>query len=207
MVTDTSAPRTAAEAFEEQRDLLGQLDELSSLLTADEQSGIQFQVIAPNRRPITIYSMENGEPITIPLYMVRRALATPGDRESGLRFRFTSKPENAPKYHQGSLKCFMHADSDERASGLLTEMGLGAMRCVAGKLATPWAKQEHERKKHRQESAAYQKYIADLDTKHWREQEEEGRQLQREQVHAMQALAERAADAPASKAKAAKDAD
>jgi hypothetical protein len=130
---------------------------------------VVFQHIRTGRNPVTIYSMQDGEPIPIPEYMVRGALSK--TLPDGGRM-FTDNPDEAPKYRWGKVKCFLHADSAERASGILREIGLEAKLCPAGKLASAYAKRMHGQHRHSKEWEAYQEYVGEQKEKEQNERQE-----------------------------------
>jgi len=164
------------------RDLKAEISEL----TAEDQGEVIF--ISPNqpgRRPETIYSMRDGEPITMPLYLAKQALQV---KKEGGGFAFTSHKEQAPEYKLGDVKCFLHPESVERTSGLLEAAGIAAKTCASAHLASKYAMQEVAKSKHKKEWAAYQEYL--------REQREAGdRAERRTQTEAMLAMAGRSVGA------------
>lgn len=135
------------------RDLRSQLEGLSPGLEGD----VVFQHVRSRHNLVTIYSMESGEAIPIPEYMVGAVLL----KRLGDGYMFTDNPDEAPKYRQGQIKCFLHADSTERASGVLNEIGLAGKTCPAGSLANPHSKRIHGQHRHKQEWGAYQEFITD----------------------------------------------
>lgn len=161
------------------RDLRGQIAELSN----EDESDILFQEISPRRKKVTIYSMTDGEPISIPAYMAEPALnkARPGGG-----FMFTADPADAPEYKMGNVKCFLHPESPYRASGVLEEAGIAAKVCHSGHLASKFAMEEVARSKHRKEWAALEAYLAEQ-----KEAQIEERQVR--QLEATLALAGKAA--------------
>lgn len=75
-------------------------------------------------------------------------------------FRVVSGPSGrtlAPEYKLGTVLCFMHKDSPERAT--LNAAGLGSKTCVKSTLASDYSKTIHAEHRHRQEWTAYQRYV------------------------------------------------
>ena len=132
------------------RDLKSQIAGLG----AQEIGEIVFQEISPGREPVTIYSVVDGEPIPVPAYMVEAVM---GKTLDDGRFMFVAQKKNAPEYTLGSVKCFLHAESPERA--ILAEIGLAAASCPAAHLASPHSKRMHAQHRHKQEWAAFQEYV------------------------------------------------
>ena len=95
---------------------------------------------------------------------------------------FTDDASKAPEYKRGIVKCFLHADSIEREAGVLAELGLAGKACPAGSLASDYAKDSHGQHKHRQEYAAWQKWLTDKEKR-------EDRAATREQLDATLAIA------------------
>ncbi|HLE80169.1 MAG TPA: C2H2-type zinc finger protein [Dehalococcoidia bacterium] len=141
-----------AERAEKARDLRGQLGQLS---VDAERSGIIFLDASP-RKVVTLYSMLNGEPISIPEYMVNRVLQ---NRLTDGRYAFTSDARLAPEHRKGQIRCFLHPESPERS--ILGEIGLGGTHCPAAHLANQHAKRIHAQHRHKQEWAAYNEYLDD----------------------------------------------
>ena len=141
-----------AKRAEAVRDLRGQIAELSQADAAE----IMFIDASPQRRKVTIYSMLNGEPIAVPVYMVdtlmQQTLPAGG-------FAFTSDPDKAPVYKLGDVKCFLHPDSPDRP--ILREIGMGGAFCPAPHLANEHEKRMHALHKHRKQWEAYQEYLED----------------------------------------------
>lgn len=142
-----------AERERKARDLRSQVAELEPGLGGE----VVFEHIRTRRGLVTIYSMNDGEAIPIPEYMVGAALTKMVDGE----YMFTDDPAEAPEYRRGTIKCFMHADSSERESGILAEIGLAGKVCSAGSLASVHAKRMHGHHKHKQEYAAWQELVAE----------------------------------------------
>src|SRR3990170_1054550 len=136
------------------RDLRSQIDGLQSGLEGE----IVFQHIRTRRNLVTVYATLDGEPIPIPEYMVRAALLK--TLPDG-RYMFTDNKDEVPEYKHGSIKCFLHTDSSERATGILDEIGLAGKTCPAGRLSSVHSKRMHGRHRHKQEWAAYEEYTKD----------------------------------------------
>lgn len=139
-----------AERAERRRDLKGQLGNLGGLV----QSEVIFEHISPGREPVTVYSTQNGEPIPVPAYMIDPVMAKtlPGGKPM-----FVAKKEDAPEFILGTVKCFLHPESPERA--ILGQIGLSGKTCPAAHLASPHSKRVHGEKRHKQEWAAYQEFV------------------------------------------------
>ena len=169
-----------AERIQRARDLKSQIDELKS----EDDKEIVFKDTSPRQKTTLVYSMADGEPIEMPIDLAQKAL---GKQLSDGTFMFTGKKEEAPEYAYGSVKCFLHAESIERTSGLLAEAGLGGRPpCPSAHLASKFAMEEVARSKHRKEWQALQAFKA--------EQKETLRDdQQRQQLDATLALAARAA--------------
>lgn len=129
--------------------------EIAGLQTEFEKD-IVFQHIRSGHEPVTLYSVLDGEPIPIPEYMVPNVLTK--TLPDG-RYMFTDNPDEVPEYKLGDVKCFLHADSPERASGVLDEIGLAGKACPAGHLSSLHSKRMHGHHRHKQEWAAYQEYV------------------------------------------------
>lgn len=158
-------------------DLRKQIQELK----AEDPAEWVFQTIpSPGRKPMTLYSLMDGEPITLPRYIARSALSTG---------RFTTKKEDAPEYVLGTVKCFLHPESTYRETGLLDKAGVSGTVCHSAHLASKYAMEEVARSKHRKQWMAVQAVIAD-------EKEAAAASRQERQVEATLALAGRAAEAP-----------
>ena len=124
-------------------------------LTTEALPDIEFRHFTPGRTPVTIYAVEDGRPITIPEYQ----LITVIDKrlEDG-RYMFVSDPKDAPEYKLGTILCFLHKDSPERAS--LDAAGLGGLKfCRKHTLPSTYAKTIHALHRHKQEWGALQDYL------------------------------------------------
>ena len=170
-----------AEQERRARDLRAQVAELEPGLAGE----VVFEHIRTRRGLVTVYSMTDGEALPIPEYMVRAVMTKAVDGQ----YLFTDNPSEAPTYRQGTVKCFMHAESSERASGVLDEIGLAGKVCVAGSLANVHSKRIHGERRHGREWAAYQEFIED-------KKEEKAIARQEKQLEATLALAGKATDTP-----------
>jgi hypothetical protein len=175
-------PNEAATRARKASDLRPQLTGIGAGLAGE----VVFQHIRTGRNPVTIYSMVDGEPIPVPEYMLRTVFSK--TLADGSRM-FTDDPAEAPSYRLGEVKCFLHADSAERGSGILKEIGLAGKECPAGHLASTYAKRMHGRHRHSKEWEAYQEYVAD-------EKEKEQLARQERQLAATLSLAGGNQDAP-----------
>jgi hypothetical protein len=171
-----------AEKERRARDLRSQVAELEPGL-----EGVIFEHIRTRRELITVYSMKDGEAIPVPEYMLRAVLT----KMDGGEYMFTDNPAEAPEYHKGTVKCFLHADSPERASGVLNEIGLAGKVCPAGSLASVHSKRTHGERRHGREWAAYKEYLDN-------EKEEKAITRQEKQLEATLALARGTAEQAAS---------
>ena len=143
---------------------------------------VVFQHIRTGRDPVTIYSLQDGEPITIPQSLIHSAMQKTLENGSWM---FTDNPDLAPTYKRGTIKCFLHKESTERASGLLEAVGLEGKDCIAGQLRSIQSARLHAQHRHRQEWEALSEYVA-------REERDEDRERQRQQLEATLALAQKA---------------
>ncbi|KKL86929.1 hypothetical protein LCGC14_1939780, partial [marine sediment metagenome] len=144
-------PGKAATA-ERVRDLKSQIAGLS----AEEVGEILFLEISPGREPVTVYSTEDGSPVPVPAYRINEVM---GLTDSEGNPRFVAEAKDAPEYKEGSVKCFLHKDSPERA--ILDLIGLSGAFCPADHLASEHSKRIHGLHRHKQEWAAYQGYVED----------------------------------------------
>lgn len=166
-----------ARRMEKVRDMRDQIAEIGQGTSRD----LQFSVYAPARNPQTIWRMSDGEPVPLPEYMVPGALAKRD--ENG--YMFTAQEELAPTYVRGTVKCFLHADSPERAAGVLEAVGLSGKVCPAGNLGSLSSKEVHGEHRHSQEWRTVEKH---------KDAQKEDAKVEREvrQLDATLALAERA---------------
>ncbi len=176
MTTDTDIQRV-----EERRDLKQQITELRD----ESDQEIIFKETSPRRVKRTIYSMRDGEPLPVPLYMAEKALDK-RDPATG-EYMFTSLKEKAPEYKMGTIKCFLHPDSSDQV--ILDEIGLSGMPCPKKTLKNPHSKRMHALHRHPEEWLAYQDF---LDGR----KEAEATARQDAQLEATLVLAGKAARAP-----------
>ncbi len=139
-----------AKRAEQTRDLKQQVEGIAT----EALPGVIFIEIDEGREPVTVYSTEDGRPVTIPAYMVPQVMER--RREDG-EYRFVAEKEKAPEYKLGTILCFMHKDSPERAT--LDAAGLGGKFCRKDTIASDYAATIHGEHRHRQEWAAYQRYV------------------------------------------------
>ena len=146
-----------AERAQRRRDLKGELGGLGGQVATE----VIFEHISPGREPVIVYSTLNGEPIPVPAYMIDPVMmkTLPGGRPM-----FVAKKEEAPEFKLGTVKCFLHPESPERASGVLAEIGLAGKTCPAEHLASMHSKRVHGLHRHKQEWMAHQEFIADQKT-------------------------------------------
>ena len=174
-----------AEAAQRGRDLRGQIAELEGL-TGGEQSEVIFISNAPGREPITIYSLADGEPITVPKYMVMGANGALAKRNRDGSYRFTARKEEVPEYKLGDVKCFLHPESVERQSGLLGAAGLEGFVCQSAHHPSRYAMEQVAKSKHHKQGETFQEL-----RKEQREQRRDEQQQQ--QIDATLELARTAA--------------
>lgn len=171
-----------------ERDLRQQVSGLGGL-----EKEVLFQHIRTGQELVTIYAMSDGEPIPMPMHAARAAMQKKNEKG----WMFTDNESEAPTYVRGTVRCFLHAESVERAAGVLAEIGLSGKTCPAGSLVSDYAKESHAQHKHRQEYAAWQKYLENKEKR-------EDREATRQQLDATLAIAGKAADGvPATKAEVA----
>ena len=110
-----------------------------------------------------LYATLDGEPIPMTRKRSREMLQRKLPDE---RYMFVapnedgSKPAHLPEYRLGSVKCFMHPDSEEREA-LDHSLGMAGKECDAGHLANIYAKRIHERTCHKREKEMYQGFLDD----------------------------------------------
>jgi hypothetical protein len=156
-------PQDKGEQAERLRDLRGQVAGLET----QDVGQVVFQEISPGRQPVTIYSVENGEPVSVPAYMLNAVMEK---RLDDGRFRFVGKKEDAPEYMPGTVKCFLHPESPERK--ILTEIGMDTITCPAANLANQHSKRIHAQHRHKQEWAAYHEYKGEQEKKRYEERQD-----------------------------------
>ena len=157
-----------------ERDLRPQVSGLGGL-----EKEVLFQHIRTGQNPVTIYAMADGEKIEIPEHLLASAMQK---KDAEGNWMFTQKAEEAPTYVGGTVKCFLHADSPERASGVLDKIGLAGKRCPKDNLASEHSKRIHAATRHSKEQEALQDYLD-------REEKQEDRDAQRKQLDATLDLA------------------
>ncbi|KKK76984.1 hypothetical protein LCGC14_2858180, partial [marine sediment metagenome] len=168
-----------AQQEESRRDMV---DRIAGIDAAD-QAEIMFQDTSPPRPMTILYATLDGEPV--PVTRKRARLLLQRKLADG-QYMFIapnqdgSPPAHLPEYRQGSVKCFMHKESEERK--LLDSLGMAGKLCIAGHLANIYAKRIHERKCHKREREMYQDYLDD-------KKEEAAIERQEMQYTAMMALA------------------
>lgn len=143
-----------AEQLARTRDLKTQLNELRN----ESDQEIVFRETSPPKRRVRLYSRMDGEPLSIPVHIAERALEKLLPDGS---FMFTTVAAEAPPYKIGEVKCFLHEESNERASGALDAVGLTGITCPAAHLANLYSKRIHAQHRHRQQWDAYQEHIGD----------------------------------------------
>ncbi|KKL23714.1 hypothetical protein LCGC14_2422640, partial [marine sediment metagenome] len=115
-----------------ERDLRPQTSGLGGL-----EKEVLFQHIRTGQNPVTIWAMADGEELEIPEHIVASAMQK---KDAEGNWMFTQKKEEAPTYVGGTVLCFLHADSPERASGVLDKIGLAGKRCLKSNLASEHSK-------------------------------------------------------------------
>lgn len=160
------------------RDLRTQLSELSR----EDEPTVLFQEWSPGRKLVSLWSMQDGQEIRIPQYMVGPAIMK---RANG-QWLFTAQKELAPAVQEGRVPCFLAANSPERESGLLAQAGLDHLQpCLAQHLRSNYSKRTHAENRHKQSWAILQDYLAE-------QAENEAKADRRQQTEAMLAMAEQA---------------
>lgn len=150
-----------------------------------EKDGLIFMETSPRSAPITLYAMSDGEPIPMSPSIAEVAIKK---RYKNGGYLFTDKKDEAPAYKFGSVKCFLHSDSPERA--VLDEIGLAGVTCNSEHLASLYSKRIHGQRRHRQEWETLTEYRKEQDVA-------TERQERRQQLEATLALAGRAAQSHA----------
>lgn len=164
MVSEPRTPSTAERA-QDIRDLRNQID---SKLDEDDEREIVFQEISPRRKRVTIFSMADGEELSIPKKLMVATLDKRDPRTG--KHMFTARKEDAPEYKLGEIKCFLHPEAPDRA--ILVDIGLGSIACMSAHLANPYSKRIHGLHRHKQEWAMYQDYLQEQEKRHWDERQE-----------------------------------
>lgn len=169
----TNAP---AERAEDVRDLRRQITGLER----EESQDMVFRDTSPRRQMVTIYSVIDGEPISINRKRLEAVMAKKLDDG---RDAFVGRSQGVPTYRKGTIKCFLHPESPERP--ILNEIGLSGISCPAAQLANPHSKRIHAQHRHKQEWEAYMDYLNS-------QERDEDREQRRMQLEATLAIAERA---------------
>lgn len=155
-----------AEQQQQARDLRTQLQGL-----AQEDMGnqvMQFTEWSPGRKMQKLWSMQDGQEINIPSYMVMGAITK---RLTDGRYAFTANQTEAPVFREGNVRCFLAADSPEREAGLLSEAGLDHLSpCPAKGLRSDYSKEQHAKNRHKQSWETLQTFINRKETREWRQQ-------------------------------------
>ena len=165
---------------ESRRDMVARI----SGIDAEEQAEIMFADTSPPRPRTILYATLDGEPVIVTRTRSRLLLAR--TLPDG-RFMFVapnedgSPPAHLPVYRKGSVKCFMHVESEER--GMLDSLGMAGKECPAGQLANIYAKRIHERTCHKREREMFQDHLDD-------EKETAAIDRQERQYEVMMALAQ-----------------
>ena len=140
-----------AEQAQQIRDLKRQVSGIGT----EEMTGVEFTMISPGHDLVTIYAVEDGRPLDVPVYRLEQAMAKTLD--DGVTFMFVAEAKNAPEYKMGTIVCFLHVDSPERL--IIEEIGLGAIKCRKHTLPSQSAWRLHGMHRHKQEWVAYQEFI------------------------------------------------
>ena len=147
---------TFAEQAQRARDLRAQLTEIGAGDRGDQE--MQFIEWSPGRKLVKLWSMHDGQEITIPQYMVMGAITK---RLPDGRFAFTAHQNEAPAFKDGEISCFLAANSPERDSGLLEAAGLSHLPpCPAEHLRSNYSKRIHAFNRHRQAWESLQDHVA-----------------------------------------------
>src|SRR5581483_11920881 len=154
MVTDNAA----AERVEEVRDLRDQI----AGLQRQEQAEIVFKDTSPRPPKATVWSLKTGRPVRVPHHLLEKTLAK-RDRDGS--YLFTAYQDRAPQYRGGTVKCFLHAESEERA--LLDAIGLANVVCTKENLISDLAKRMHAEHRHSAEWALYVEARARRESEDW----------------------------------------
>ena len=179
---------TFAEQAQRTRDLRAQLTDLGADNKGDQE--MQFIEWSPGRKLVKLWSMQDGQEITIPQYMVMGAITK---RLPDGRFAFTAHQKEAPAFKDGEVPCFLAANSPERDSGLLEAAGLSHLPpCPAEHLRSNYSKRIHAVNRHRQSWESLQDHIST-------QEREVERAERREQTDAMLQMAGSKATAVAEK--------
>ena len=168
-----------AQQAESRRDMVDRITNID----AEDQAEIQFADTSPPRPLTVLYATLDGEPVIVTRKRARLLLSRKlpdGQYMFVAPLENGDKPAHLPEYRKGSVKCFMHAESEERK--LLDSLGMAGKLCIAGQLANVYAKRIHERKCHKREREMFQEWLDD-------KKEEDAIERQERQYEAMMALA------------------
>lgn len=172
-----------AEVETQIRDLTDNIQELRQW-AADNQE-VTVQDTSKRAPKVTIYSMATGEPLSIPVYMLQQVLR---DRDAKGNKMFTGRAHEAPEYKLGTIKCFLHPESEERQ--YLAELGLSMVECPKATLTTNYSKRIHEQHRHPQQRAALDEHLDKIREDEWRKEQRQEREERRQTTEAMVKLAE-----------------
>ena len=169
---------------ENRRDMLDKITEID----ASEMAEIEFADTSPPRPRTILYATLDGEPLPVTRKRARNLikLKLPDGRRMFIAPNADgSKPAHLPEYRLGSVKCFMHRESEERE--VLNSLGMAGKECPAGHLANLYAKVFHEGSCHKRERKIYQGWLDD-------KKEAEAIERQEKQYTATMAMAQAVAD-------------
>ena len=196
VITGKDKEQDMARIAHEEESRRDMVDRIAGIDAAD-QAEIMFADTSPPRPLTILYATLDGEPVIVTRKRARLLLnrkLPDGEYMFIAPLQDGSPPAHLPEYRLGSVKCFMHKESEERER--LDSLGMAGKLCIAGHLANIYAKRIHERKCHKREREMWQDYLDD-------NKEAAAIERQEQQYTAMMALAERAA--PPETAKAAKN--
>ncbi len=171
-------PTDAGERAEEIRDLRNQIAELKT----EDQREIVFQDLSRRPPKVPIWNTQTGREVRIPQHLLEQTLKK-RDQQTG-EYLFTSRKSRAPEYQPGTIRCFMHADGEERE--LLDAIGLANMTCRKSNLVSEYSKRMHAEHRHAAAWALYREAVE-------KQEKEADRAAQRQQTDAMLAMAGNAA--------------
>lgn len=136
-----------AERAETARDLRAQLTGVEGA----EQQEIVFKDTSPRQRKATVWNLRTGREVRIPAYLLNQTLAK-RDHQTG-EYLFTAHKNKAPTFTPGTIKCFLHKESAERAD--VDAMGLVNVTCPKATLNSEYGKRLHQEHRHASEWALY----------------------------------------------------
>jgi len=160
-VTGKDQEREMARIANEEESRRDMVDRITGIDAAD-QAEIQFMDTSPPRPRTILYATLDGEPVVVTRKRARLLLTRKlpdGEYMFVAPLEDGSKPAHLPEYRRGSVKCFMHRESEERP--ILDRLGMAGKLCIAGQLANIYAKRIHERKSHKREREMFQDYLDD----------------------------------------------